>query len=80
MTRFAKVGILALLACACGRRTVDKSLQAELDSPDVVPGLIDVQFRGIDAARRGIRQRRPAKVIRGSPATQHGSSSRRRHR
>jgi serine protease len=49
----AKIVLVALLACAgCGRRTVDKSLQAELGHPDVVPGLIDVQLRGIDPQRR----------------------------
>ena len=43
---------LIVAAAGCGRRTVDKSLQAELNRPDVVPGLIDVQVRGVDAARR----------------------------
>ena len=47
------IGVAAGLAgSGCGRRTVDKSLQAELDHPDVVPGLIDVQLRGIDPQRR----------------------------
>src|SRR5437879_9982928 len=53
MTKIAKVALVAVLCCAaCGRRTVDKSLQAELGHPDVVPGLIDVQLRGIDPQRR----------------------------
>ncbi len=48
---------LAISACVCalagcGRRTVDRSLQAELADEGVVPGLIDVQLRGSEAAPR----------------------------
>ena len=51
--------VAAAVACAlagCGRRTVDRSLQAELADPEVVPGLIDVQLRGVEPAHKTLVQ------------------------
>jgi serine protease len=51
----AAAAVLCALA-GCGRRTVDRSLQAELNDPDVVPGLIDVQLRGVEPAHKQLVQ------------------------
>jgi len=54
MTRVPWMLLAALAVVGCGRRAVDRSIEAQLADADVVPGLIDVQLRGIEAERRAL--------------------------